>query len=278
MRILESAEVASRLAAGESSESIFFDDGGKFAAKLVGPIAEVGSVQSEQRSVDFVISNQRVDRYNDSVSLNWQLRNFQRSPVVLWAHDASIPAIGRAEQTRVEGAALRSTAVFAERDVYPLADTVYRLVVGKFISACSVGFIPLKAKPTADKNRPGGLDILEQELLEFSVCNIPANPDCLVQARSAGVDTAPLIGWAERVLDTGGLQMIPRDELLSLRRAAGAPAVFAVEERRRRAAQIKQEFEIEERRRKARELRGGTNDVGIEERRRRARSMLAALS
>ncbi|MBB4422308.1 HK97 family phage prohead protease [Bradyrhizobium sp. CIR48] len=277
MRILETSEFANRLAAGESPDSIFFEQG-KLTAKLVAPVAEVGSTLKDRRAVNFIISNQTVDRYNDTVSLNWNLGNFRRAPVVLWAHDDYIPAIGRAEETRVENGALRSTAVFAERDVHPLADTVYRLLVGKFINACSVGFIPLRAKPTSDKNRPGGVDILEQELLEFSVCNIPANPDCLVQARSAGVDTAPLIGWAERVLDTGGLQMIQRDELQLLRKAAGAPAVFAVEERRRRAAQIEREFEIDERLRKARELRGDTSDIGIEERRRRARAMLAELS
>ena len=47
-------------------------------------------------------------------------------------------------------------------------------------------------------------------------------------ARSLGIDTKPLIAWAERALDQGGMTLIPQDELESLRKAAGAPAVYEV--------------------------------------------------
>jgi HK97 family phage prohead protease len=143
--------------------------------------------------------------------------------VVLWAHDDSIPAIARAEQTRVDGKRLRSRAVFADRDTHPLADTIFRLIKGKFIGAASVGWIPLKWQFVDEEGRGFGIDYLEQELLEWSVVNIPANPECLVEARSVGIDTSPLMVWAERALDLGGMSVIPRDELVALRRAAGAP-------------------------------------------------------
>jgi hypothetical protein len=45
-----------------------------------------------------------------------------------------------------------------------------------FLNATSVGFVPLKYAFTDDPQRRYGVDFLEQELLEFSVCQpIPAN-------------------------------------------------------------------------------------------------------
>jgi HK97 family phage prohead protease len=228
-QILQPSDLKQRLLAGESLDAIFLDAAGGYAAKLLGPEATVSIGTEADRSVDFVISTEAVDRYTDIINLGgWKTQNYVRNPVVLWAHDDSIPAIGRGSNVRIEGKALRSTAVFAEREFHPLADTIFQLIKGKFIQAASVGFVPLKAKAAAGKDRPYGIDILEQELLEWSVVNIPANPECLVNARSAGIDCAPLIGWAERVLDKGGMLMIPRAELEALRKAAGAATHYQV--------------------------------------------------
>ncbi len=228
-QILKPSDVAQRLAAGEEVDAIFIDAAGGYKAKLLGPEAAVSVGTEADRSVDFVISSEAVDRYTDIISLGgWKTQNYVRNPVVLWAHDDSIPAIARGSNIRIEDKALRSTAIFAEKEFHPLADTIYNLIKGKFISAASVGFVPLKAKAAAGKDRPYGIDILEQELLEWSVVNIPANPECLVNARSVGIDCAPLIGWAERVLDKGGMLLIPRDELEALRKAAGAATQYQV--------------------------------------------------
>ena len=229
MKILTPSDVAQRLAAGETTESIFFGEDGNYKAKLVGPEATATVANEQTRSIDFAISTEAVDRYTDIVSLGgWQTKNYVRNPVVLWAHDDSIPAIARGSNVRIENRALRSTAIFAAREFHPLADTIYQLLKNKFLSAASVGFVPLKAKAAAGKDRPFGLDIIEQELLEWSVVNIPANPECLVQARSIGIDTAPLIGWAERVLDMGDVLLLPRAELEALRKAAGAASLSSV--------------------------------------------------
>jgi hypothetical protein len=56
----------------------------------------------------------------------------------------------------------------------------------KFISACSVGFVPLKYSFSRDPDRPFGIDFERQELLEVSIVPIPANANALVQGRSAG--------------------------------------------------------------------------------------------
>jgi HK97 family phage prohead protease len=226
-QILKVSDLVKRLKAGETREQIFLDSAGGVKAKLLGPRATVRAVDEANRTIDFVISSEAIDRYDSTLALGgWQLDNYLRNPVVLWGHDDQTPAIGRGPNTRAQGKLLVSSAEFAPREIYPLADTVYQLLKAKFLNAASVGFLPLDFEWSNDEDRPYGIDFKSQDLLEWSVVNIPANPDCLVQARSTGIDTAPLIAWAERLLDQDGMTVVPRDELVALRRAAGAPELF----------------------------------------------------
>jgi len=217
-KLLDPFNAAARIRAGESSAAIFRDQAGRPAAKLAGLRADIAVGPGTARAVDFTISTGSLDRYNSTIAIDgWEIDGFTKNPVVLWAHDDSIPAIARAENTRVQGGKLRSRAVFADAEMHPLADTIYRLIKGKFLGAASVGWIPLEWKFGAD----GEINYLAQELLEWSIVNIPGNSDCLTEARSFGINTAPLIHWAEHALD-GGVSTIPRDEVERLRRSAGA--------------------------------------------------------
>lgn len=224
-KILSAAAFAARLAAGETVEAIFGAAGVAPAIKLVSPtMATIGEVNDAERAVKFIISTEAVDRYTDSIKLGgWQLDDYRRNNVVLWAHDDSIPAIARGENVVIEGGALRSTAIFATKDQHPLADTIYQLVKGGFIKASSVGFIPLEAKASTDPQRRAGYNITRQALLEWSVVNIPANPETLVAAKSLGIDTQPLFSWAEKVLDLGDFAVIAKSDLEILRREAKMP-------------------------------------------------------
>lgn len=225
-QILKPADVVARLKAGETREQIFLDASGGVKAKLIGPQATIRAVGDEgSRTIDFVISTESIDRYDSTIKLGgWKLANYRRNPVVLWGHDDFTPPIGRGS-VRTEGNALCSMVEFAPGEIYPLAETIYQLVVAKFINAASVGFMPLAYEWANEDERPYGVDFTEQELLEWSVVSIPANPDCLVQARSVGIDCAPIIAWAERTLDRGGMTVIARAELEALRKSAGAATI-----------------------------------------------------
>jgi hypothetical protein len=48
-------------------------------------------------------------------------------------------------------------------------------------------------------------------------------PAALAEARAQGIDTGPIVEWAERILDTGGMLMVPKSEIEELRRAAKMP-------------------------------------------------------
>ncbi|WP_425490032.1 hypothetical protein, partial [Azospirillum tabaci] len=72
------------------------------------------------RTVDFVISTASEDRENDVISLSgWQLSNYRKNPVVLWAHDSSDLPVGKSLSETVDGKALHSTCQFATKDENP---------------------------------------------------------------------------------------------------------------------------------------------------------------
>jgi Caudovirus prohead serine protease len=117
------------------------------------------------------------------------------------------------------------TIEFVSPDLYPFGDTIYKLVVGGFINAVSVGFLPIEYSFVENNpDRGWGIDFKRQQLLEVSVCPIPANANALVEARSVGIDTPPLSQWAARALDRGRSTM-SRTDLVRLREwAKGRPS------------------------------------------------------
>lgn len=177
----------------------------------------------ETRTVRFVFSDATVDHAGDSIDpKGWDLGIFNRNPVALWAHMSWDPPIGTASNVGVLAGKLAGDIEFADADTYPFADTIYRLVKGKFLRATSVGFLPKEWAFSSDKDRPYGIDFKKQTLLEISVCPVPCNPSALGQARGMGIDTAPLVEWAEKVLDSGDTVFLPRAEVEALRGQSGA--------------------------------------------------------
>jgi hypothetical protein len=85
----------------------------------------------------------------------------------------------------VSGDRLIGDVKFADAGTYEFADQIFRLIKKVFITAGSVGFIPLDF--TFSDDRRGGIDFHEQELLEFSIVPIPANANALVQAATKGL-------------------------------------------------------------------------------------------
>ena len=156
------------------------------------------AISDEQRTARFVITTQGVDRDNDTVSATgWDVNNFLKSPVVLWAHDYSQMPVARASELVATSKGLEATAQFPAKGVYEFADLVFEMLKGGFLSATSVGFRPNKWMRNEER---GGIDFVEQELLEFSVVPVPANPEALIVARSEGINTDLLKGWAEQTL------------------------------------------------------------------------------
>lgn len=189
-----------------------------------GFVADIKAAVAGERTLDFTISTDSVDRMGDTIAIGgWRLENYKRNPVILWAHDSDSMPVAKASNIRVEGGKLKATAEFMPADISSFAESVFQAIKAGFLSATSVGFTPIKYAFVDDPARRFGIDFEEQELLEFSIVPVPANAEALIEGRSAGVDAEPFKAWARKLL--GG-------EFEALRVAADAPRRIAAELRK----------------------------------------------
>lgn len=131
------------------------------------------------KSVTFVMSDDSLDRdFERFDTAGWDLKKYKKNPVLLWSHDRSIPAIGKMEKVRVKDNRLLGNPVFDPND--ELAIKLAGKVQTGIIKSGSVGFFPSKIEFNDDEKDPCRLTYLKQELREFSICNVPANPNALV--------------------------------------------------------------------------------------------------
>ncbi|MGJ4888935.1 HK97 family phage prohead protease [Bradyrhizobium sp. HKCCYLRH3099] len=177
---------------------------------------------SSGRIIRYIFSTPDVARDGHTIRA-WDLANYLTNPVFLWAHDSGDLPIGRVIEIEDRQGLLTGAVEYADADLHPFADTVFRLVKANYLNATSVSWNPLKWKFSTDKARPGGIDFDLVDLLEISQVPVPALPGALATARAQGIDTGPIFQWAEKVLDGGGMLIVPRDELEELRRAAKMP-------------------------------------------------------
>lgn len=141
----------------------------------------VRNIDEESRRVQVVVSTGDLAR-DDAVidQSGWVFDNYDRNPVVLWAHDdRSLPIAKSVPSLRVQTEnELVETHEFSD---HPFADTVFNQVRGGFVSATSVRWLPGKTT----MKQIGGRSVLVftegHELLESSYVPIPADPGCLVQ-------------------------------------------------------------------------------------------------
>lgn len=162
---------------------------------------EIKEVNDQEYTMWAVASTEVPDRMGDIIeAAGWELESYKANPVVLWAHDYSMPPIGKSVDVKVEGGKLYLKIQFAvEEDDF--AGKIFRLYKGGYLRAFSVGFIPkereaIRSEP--DENgyqRLLGYRFKRQELLENSAVPVPANPEALALAAKAGIDVEPVQKW-----------------------------------------------------------------------------------
>lgn len=167
------------------------------------PGTTIKAIDPDNRVLEFCISDESVDRMNDTIAVDgWELEAYQKNPVVLFAHDNWSPPVGRSIATFAQDGRLMSRAQFMPQELYPFSYMLYRMYEQGYMRATSVGFIPKSWRiPAQDEGRGYGVDFLRQELTEYSCVPVPANANALLEARSKGIDTAPMKAWAERAID-----------------------------------------------------------------------------
>jgi len=155
---------------------------------------------------EFTISTGAVDREGDTIDpKGWDLGPYKKNPVVLWAHMHTLLPVGNSPDISLDGKKLRAAVEFTPEGEVPFNDQVRRLVHGGFLKATSVGFLPRAWERSEDEDREGpfgpGFDFKSQELLEFSIVPVPANPEALIEAKAKGYATDEVVRWAEKTLD-----------------------------------------------------------------------------
>jgi HK97 family phage prohead protease len=162
--------------------------GGTAGIGIQRPASVLRAGGDGSRTVTFVLSDGSVDRMGDTIDPDgWDLAAFRKNPVVLWAHDALAPPIGRLTNVFSDGTRLIGDVEFAAAETYEFADTIFRLVREGFLSAGSVGFLPIEFYFAKDRDRSMGVDFHQCELLEFSIVPVPANANALAQACAKGL-------------------------------------------------------------------------------------------
>lgn len=155
-----------------------------------------------ERQVKFIISSGNVDRDSDKIPTTaWDFKNFMRNPVVLWSHKSDELPIAKCVGTpTVDGKNVYATIEFPGEGLHPKADVIFEMCKTGFLNATSVGFSSNDWDYTDEKDRGGdtwkpGIDFKHVELMEFSVCSVPSNPDALIQLDY----TAEMIKEAARI-------------------------------------------------------------------------------
>ncbi|KAB8122226.1 hypothetical protein D3W54_16075 (plasmid) [Komagataeibacter medellinensis] len=150
-------------------------------------------ILSSENGSTFTITTDASDREYDSISADGlDITNYLKNPVVLWGHDASQLPIGKCVNIEQVQNGWQATVEFVPGD-YPAigdkAEAIRRSIKDGFLSAVSIGFIPLEW----DFNEEGGLNITKSELTEFSIVSIPCNPQALVVQRTLNTEEQPLV-------------------------------------------------------------------------------------
>ena len=112
------------------------------------------------------------------------------NPVVEWAHNFLIPAIGKIESLNADDKGLHGVVVFNSKEYDAFGWGIGQRVKSGVIRAGSVGFRVIEIEIPSKEDAPtmGGKDgtsliFRKQELLEFSICNVPANPWALAERK-----------------------------------------------------------------------------------------------
>lgn len=178
----------------------------------------------ETREVQFVISTDTKDRHGEVINMkNWKLDSFNANPIVGYQHNvygdnmclAPNPddVLGKSKawlDTYKGKDALIASLEFEPKEINPLAEKVFRKVLFGSLNAASVGILPIGKGKFETKTDEKG-NVLEktyfyegQELLEWSIVNIPANPDA--RAKSIKSHTESALVFVQRMLPDFGMK------------------------------------------------------------------------
>jgi HK97 family phage prohead protease len=144
----------------------------------------------KRSSVSWTFSTFDLDRFAERIDpAGWDYKRYMDNPVIEWAHRYDIPAIGKADRLYTDEKGLHGLVIFNDKDYDPFGWAIGQRVKAGVIRAGSVGFRILEIEIPAKEEGADGTALIfrKQELLEFSICNVPANPFALMKSEELGM-------------------------------------------------------------------------------------------
>jgi HK97 family phage prohead protease len=153
------------------------------------PFALVSGGEEAGDGVAWTLSTFDLDRFSERIDpAGWDYKRYMDNPVIEWAHRYDIPAIGKADSLYVDEKGLHGLVIFNDKEYDRFGWAIGERVKRGIIRAGSVGFRVIEIEiPDKETAKDGtALIFRKQELLEFSICNVPANPWALAKSAHTG--------------------------------------------------------------------------------------------
>jgi len=165
----------------------------------------IKSIDDENKSIRFRISDDSIDRYGEKVDQSWNLKNFLKNPIGLWNHKSynvePEDVLGQWSDIKTEDDGTYGTLTF-DVDINPKALTVFNQYVKRTLRCVSVGFIPHSMEWEDDTPV-----LKDNELLEVSCVPIPANANAVALALKDGSLNTKDAQWMLRSMRDGATEL-----------------------------------------------------------------------
>jgi hypothetical protein len=192
-----------------------------FEVKVIG--------EDDERILRFISSTETPDRDEDIIRVaGWNLENFKKNPVILFMHNNFMPPIAKAISVTKDLIAKQlvidmkfptiselSSDVENPHQHALFADMIFNMAKNGYIGTGSVGFRSNLFQRRLDQDDmpewSRGIEFIEQELLEFSITTVPANPEAVIMRsmKSKGLATHDQIDqfakYAKTFIDLGNI-------------------------------------------------------------------------
>lgn len=149
----------------------------------------------------FAVSAESTDRYGDIVvQAGIDYRRYLLNSVALFNHDSAQP-VGTFKNLRIQNGKLHADLEFLPVGLSPRVDEIRALCEHGVIKGTSIGFFPVEQEPIITNGKRTGTRFTKSELVEISVCPIPAQSEALAVARSLKISR----GTMAKVFTNGSL-------------------------------------------------------------------------
>lgn len=146
---------------------------------------DIRGIHDDSREREFVISNERRDSHGTIIKMDgWDIEDYNRSGAFYYQHMTGMESpdnvLGPGKASK-QGAELVGRAYFEPEDINPLAEKILRKVDFGTLTSTSVGFMPTAGHWGVERmNEDPETYYFDGAILkEFSIVNIPSNPDAI---------------------------------------------------------------------------------------------------